>query len=74
MTDAAARSNLTPMAEVQALDALPRRPGQAHRRPEHPTLGQRCRGGSERRHSADGRGGVFLVRVTQSKKTALAWR
>jgi hypothetical protein len=74
MTDAAARSNLTPMAEVQALDALPRGPGQAHRRPEHPTLGQRCRGGSERRHSADGRGGVYFPRVAQSQKTALAWR
>jgi hypothetical protein len=74
MTDAAARSHLTPMAEVQALDALPRGPGQAHRRPDRPTVGQRCRGGSERGHSADGRGGVFLLRLTQSQKTALAWR
>jgi hypothetical protein len=74
MTDAAARSNLTPMAEVQALDALPRGPGQAHRRPEPPIIGQRCRGGSERRHSADGRGGIGYLDVAQSEKTALAWR
>ncbi len=58
MTGAAARSNLTPMAEIQALDTLPRGPGQAHRRPDTLIVGQRCRGGSERRHSADGRGGV----------------
>jgi hypothetical protein len=74
MTDAAARSNLTPMAEVQALDALPRGPGQAHRRPSERIVRQRCRGGSERRHSADGRGGVYFPRVAQSQKTALAWR
>jgi hypothetical protein len=74
MTDAAARSHLTPMAEVQALDALSRGLGQAHRRPEHRSVGRRCRGGSERRHSADGRGGVRCRGVKLSQKTALVWR